>query len=371
MKAVVAVAAAFALMSGLAVAQTAAPAVKAPATTAAKPAAAKPAAAKPKTAAKPAPVEAAAAEPPAPVILEPLANSLQAYASFQQDIDLVNGGSIQNPRDIERALDKAAAMNRDQLTRGYIAYGAMTAARSEKFVAEVRKVAAAYGKERVMKALVNNYRYAGTIDGGSEAAEFVARVAASDSQRVVSAGEKVKTRAREAQNLAWGKALAGPAAPRTTRLKTAAASAKGGTVTAEVTERLKIVPGSGSPLTDPVSFGGDNFWTMLNGKAPPEATLTSLPVQAKALTFTSESGGSAIRGAMLSLAAMYALDATMDDAQTTNTLLNNNLTNGCLQRAQLQFYQCVASARFNYENMACVGEAGLITVGGCFGDASK
>jgi hypothetical protein len=367
MKVFAVAAATLALMSGLAMAETT-PAAKAavakPATAVLK--AAKPKAAKPAAKTTPA-VEAEA--PAAPVILEPLANSLQTYAAFQQNIDLVNGGSIQNAKDIERALDKAAAINRDQLTRGYIAYGALTAARNERFVAEVRKIAASYGKERVMKALANNYTYAGTIPGGAEATDYIVRAAATDSDRVKQAGERLKTRAREAQKLKWGTALSGPTGPRMSRIKAAATEAPAAALSAEMNDKLKIVPGSGDPSANPVSFGGDSFWSALGGGAP-TATLTALP-QAKPIAWTTSSGGSAIRGAMLSLGAMYAIDATMDQPETTRALLNNNLTNSCLQRAQLQFYQCVASAHFNYENMACVGEAGLITVGNCFADATK
>jgi hypothetical protein len=358
-------AATLALMSGLAMAETT-PAAKA---AAANPAAASVKSAKPKTAkaAKAAPAPVAETVAP-PVILEPLANSLQTYAAFQQNIELVNGGSIQDAKDIERALDKAAAINRDQLTRGYIAYGALTAARNERFVAEVRKIAAAYGKERVVKALSNNYTYAGTIPGGAEATNYIVRAASTDSARVLQAGERLKTRAREAQALKWGKALSGPTGPRMTRIKSAATAAPAATLSAEMNDKLKIVPGSGDPNANPVSFGGDSFWSALGGA--PTAMLTALP-QAKPISWTTSSGGSAIRGAMLSLGAMYAIDATMDQPETTRALLNNNLTNSCLQRAQLQFYQCVASAHFNYENMACVGEAGLITVGNCFADATK
>jgi hypothetical protein len=74
---------------------------------------------------------------------------------------------------------------------------------------------------------------------------------------------------------------------------------------------------------------------------------------------------------MLSLAAMYALDATEDKPDDTTGLLNNRLTNTCLQSAQLQYYQCVASAHFNYENMACIGDAGLGAVGYCLKDAAR
>jgi hypothetical protein len=372
MKVALASALALICMGGWAAAQApAAPAAQAAPAAPAKAAAAKPAvkpAAKPKgKAAAPAPAPVVAA---APVIMEPLAKSVQAYAAFQSDIDLVNGGSIQESKDIERALDKAAAINRDELTRGFIAYGALTAARNEEFVQEIRKTAGFYGKDRILKALLNNSNYAGTIKGGDKATEYIIRAAAADTARVMTAGESLKQRAREAQNLKWGKALSGAAAPRLKRLRTAA-DGYSSSFNPALADRLKIVPGAGDPALDRVTLGGDSFWRALAAKPGEEATLTALPAQVQSFNWTTTTGGASIRGSMLSLAAMYALDATMDQPAATETVLNNKLTNNCLQGAQLTFYQCVASAHFNYENMACVGEAGLMTVGSCFQDATK
>ena len=67
----------------------------------------------------------------APVITEPLAAALPTYAQFQTDIALVNGGSIQEPKDIERAaltLVKGEwfARNRDPLIRSEDVHGVMS-----------------------------------------------------------------------------------------------------------------------------------------------------------------------------------------------------------------------------------------------------
>ncbi len=374
MKALLAATVALVALGGWAAAETpASPAAKpaiAAAPTAAKPAAAKPAAKK--IVKKPAApvVEEAVAEPAAPVVTEPLAASLQAYAMFQADIEAVNGGSIQDSKDLERALDKAANLNRDQLTRGFVAYGAMTAARNEQFVAEVRKVAAAYGKDRVVKALLNNTNYAGTIAGGGKATDFVVRATDSDADRVMAAAERVKSRAREIQSIKWGKALSGPAGPRLARLKAAASASTAKPLNQELVDRLKVAPGAGEP--DAIAFGGENFWTSFTAKDPGAvAVLTAMPARVQSYNWSTTSGGASIRGAMLSLAAMYALDATQDKPEDTAGLLNNRLTNTCLQSAQLQYYQCVASAHFNYENMACIGDAGLGAVGYCLKDAAR
>jgi hypothetical protein len=292
---------------------------------------------------------------------------VQAYAAFQADIDQTTPASLQNAKDIERALDKAAAVNRDQLTRGFIAYGALTAARNDQFVQDVRKSAGFYGKERIVKSLMINQNYAGTMVGGDKATENIVRSAAADADRVAAVGEMIKQRAREAQNLAWGKALSGKAAGRVARLRTAAASYSSKPLAPEQNARLKVVPGD--PRVDTASLGGDNFWRVFTGKGGEVATLTAMPTQVKTYNWTANTGGAAIRGAMLSLAAIYALDATQD--QPIDDLLNNRTTNTCLQGAQLTLYQCVASAHFNYENMACVGEAGLGTVSSCLADAAK
>jgi hypothetical protein len=362
MKIAWAAAAALLCMGGAAFAQTA-PAAKAPVAAKAVPAKA-PAkkAAKPAVPANPAPTETAA-----PAILEPLANSVQAYAAFQADIDQVNANSIQNAKDIEVALDKAASLNRDQLTRGFIAYGALTAARNDQFVQEIRKTAGFYGKDRIVKAMLMNQNYAGSMAGGDKATETIVRAASADADRVINAGDTIKQRAREAQNLAWGKALSGKAAARVTRLRATGTTYTAKPLAPEMSARLKVVPGD--PNADAGSFGGLNFWRVFTGKGGDVATLTAMPTQVKAFNWTTNSGGAGIRGAMLSLAALYALDATMD--QPVDDLLNNKTTNSCLQGAQLTFYQCVASAHFNYENMACVGEAGLGTVGSCIQDAAK
>lgn len=325
----------------------------------------------------------------APVITEPLAAALPTYAQFQTDIALVNGGSIQEPKDIERALDKAAALNRDAMTKGIMAYGAMTAARNQTFVAEVRKIASFYGRDKAIMGFLNDAKYAPSLGGGSAALASTARFAAADSARIMAAGENVKQRAREAQGLSWGKAVAGAAAPRTTRLKALAAATAAPTLAPEMMAKLKMTVGGGDPSLDPTSFGGDTFWHSLSappalqalggptpsvgtlGGALPTSNASLVSMAAPAMSYTNNSGGAGIRAKMVTLAALYALDATEERASDVSALLNDNITNGCLQGAQLQFYQCVASAKFNYENMACIGEAGLITVGSCVKDISR
>jgi hypothetical protein len=317
----------------------------------------------------------------APVASEPLNAAVPAYAAFQSDVQLINGGSIKDPKDIERALDKAAAINRDALTRGFMAYGALTTARNATFVGEVRKISAYYGRDKAIQGFVNSARYAPGLPGGSQAIGALVKLANSDAERIISAGDSVKNRAREAQNLAWGKAQAGAAKPRMTRLKALAAATAPGVVAPEVLTKLKVGVGSGDPIVDPTTFGGASFWHTLNAPptlvtatptpTPATANLASLPIAQPAVTWSDTAGGADIRAKMLTLAALYALDATTERAADTDRLLNDNITNGCLQGAQLQFYQCVASAKFNYENMACIGEAGLQTVGSCVKDVAK
>ncbi len=301
-----------------------------------------------------------------------LNQALAPYAAFQADIGEINKGSVKTATDLERVLDKAARLNRDEISRGVIAYGALTAARNPLFVAEVRKAAAAWGRDRMVTSFLANKSYATTLPGGDKALEYVQRAASADSGRILLAGDAMKDRARAAQGLAWGKQKAGAAAPRTARLKRIANQADARPLAASVSAQLRLAQRAGDPGLDPTSFGGASFWRALHDKDAPTASLAMLPqADSAAYTWGANTGGAGIRAAMVTAAALYAIDAVGERPAETEKLLNNRSLNGCLQGAQLQFYQCVASAEFNYENFACVGEAGLQTVGKCVKDASK
>src|SRR5262245_3207325 len=75
-----------------------------------------------------------------------LQTAITAYAAYQNDVSELRAATPTNANTLETALDRVGRHNRDALTRGWIAYGAQTAAQSEPFVQGVRNAAAYYGR---------------------------------------------------------------------------------------------------------------------------------------------------------------------------------------------------------------------------------
>jgi hypothetical protein len=71
-----------------------------------------------------------------------LQTAITAYAAYQNDVSELRAGTIGNANELEGALDRVGRHNRDELTRGWVAYGAQTAAQSPAFVQGVRDAAA-------------------------------------------------------------------------------------------------------------------------------------------------------------------------------------------------------------------------------------
>ncbi|TPW01122.1 MAG: hypothetical protein FD124_3787 [Alphaproteobacteria bacterium] len=196
--------------------------------------------AQPRTKAK-APQPAVTA-PVAPVVdpgppAEPLAQAVKAYASYQNEINDLQGATLANADDLERALDRAAGVNRAALTRGWIAYGAMTAAQAPEFVRGVRDTATHYGRDVMIRGLTLDPAYAERLKGGAEAARLAMMSARADGLRVYSVGERYKEMAYSLQSQRWANQIA-PAQPaRVTRMRTLAAGASTRDVPAEFADR--------------------------------------------------------------------------------------------------------------------------------------
>ncbi|KAF0170065.1 MAG: hypothetical protein FD160_3909 [Caulobacteraceae bacterium] len=324
--------------------------------------------AQPRTKAK-APQPAVTA-PVAPVVdpgppAEPLAQAVKAYASYQNEINDLQGATLANADDLERALDRAAGVNRAALTRGWIAYGAMTAAQAPEFVRGVRDTATHYGRDVMIRGLTLDPAYAERLKGGAEAARLAMMSARADGLRVYSVGERYKEMAYSLQSQRWANQIA-PAQPaRVTRMRTLAAGASTRDVPAEFAPRLVVPAGSLTPWTDPNQFGGATFWDNFRlAQAPPIAA----PLPAPVLQAHHDRVSTINR--MTTLAALYVMDATLDPAAQADRMLNEGSTERCLELAQVQFYQCMSAARFRYENAFCLGEHALKEMGSCIRNAT-
>lgn len=292
-----------------------------------------------------------------------LQNAITAYAAYQNDVSDLRSGGIGNANQLEEALDRVARHNRDALTRGWVAYGAQTAAQSPAFVQGVRDAAAYYGRDAVIWAVTVDPSYARGLRGGQEATRMLLDSANADSARIIGVADRYQELAYSLQRQRWANAVAPQQAARVQRIRSLGVA--GGYTPAlpsEVSPRLSVAPLSITPA-DPSAYGGRRFWDALRGGA--EVTeVASQPV-------TYQWRVNATRGEaldrMAAVAALQALDATTSHQSAVGRLIADPRSRDCFEMAQLQLYQCMSAARFRYENAFCLGQHGLRDMGTCIG----
>ena len=259
------------------------------------------------------------------------------------------------------------------MSRGWIAYGALTAAQSPEFVKSVRETAAHYGREVMIRGLTLDPGYAQTLKGGDEAARLALSAARADGARIFLVGERYKEMAYTLQRQRWANQVAPQQPARVQRMRTLSASAATRGVDAVMAPRLEAAVATFTPWADPTQFGGVRFWdTFRVTPAAPTATLTTLPTSAPAPAPTLRVHHDRVQtvNRMTTLAALYALDATKEPAAQADRMLSEGSTTRCLELAQVQFYQCMSAARFRYENAFCLGEHALKDMGSCIKNAT-
>ncbi len=290
-----------------------------------------------------------------------LEEALTASALFHSDVSDLRSIRINTADDLETAINTAARHNRDGVTRGWIAYGAMTAAQSPAFVQGVRDAAAYYGRDAVIRAIEADPYFAHGLRGSPDASRLVLDAANADGARVISVADRYQEMAYGLQRLRWANAIAPQQAQRVQRVRDL--GARGGavlTLAADITPRLAVTPGSLSPGADPTVFGGRRFWDSVRGGAD----IVQVSAQAATPLKVNDTRGEALYR-MTSIAALEALIDTDDHSIAISQLMNDPHSRDCLEMAQLQLYQCMSAARFRYENAFCLGEHGLRNVGTC------
>ena len=312
----------------------------------------------------PAPIAAPAvpAGPPA----EPLGAAVQNYAAFQNDISDLQNQAVENNDQLDMVLARAAAQNREALMRGWLAYGAITAAQSPAFVKGVRQTVAAYGNPAFIRGLTLDPGYAQRLDGGADAARLALGSARADGERVYAVGARYKEMAYGLQKARWAGLVSQAQPARVNRMRSLAAGATARTVAPEMLPRLTVAAGTLQPWSDATQFGGRTFWDSL--RMTPGTPAAQIAAPAYNVRVNGDRANTINR--MTTLAALYIIGATQDPAAQTDRLLTEDSTKNCLELAQVQFYQCLSAAHFRYENAFCLGEHALKDMGACIRDAA-
>jgi hypothetical protein len=285
---------------------------------------------------------------------EPISDAFLAYAAFQQDISALDNAPMESPVLMNAALERAARHERIALARGFIAYGALTAAQSPAFVAGVESRVRAAGRAAVIRQLSSDVTYARRRPpGAAEAVGLILNMAAYDRARLDRIATYYDGVGRQVQSAGWPPTSNAARDARTLRLSTLAA-------TTPAPEGLALNLASAGSETDPARrIGGRHFWDDRNTSYHD----TPLPEPREARRDSLDR--------MLTLGALFIVGASDEAADRANALMRDENTSACLNMAQLHFRQCVSVAYGADEDALCLARHGLRDVGACFGNLAQ
>ncbi|MCA8886447.1 MAG: hypothetical protein KDA35_07470 [Hyphomonadaceae bacterium] len=285
---------------------------------------------------------------------EPLHQALDAYALYQTDITTMLDAEIADSAAMDAALDRTARHDPERLTRGWLAYGALTATQSPAWVNGVRSRVRAAGRAAVLRQLRRDWSYARRRPPGSaEAVQLILRALASDTARANDLAIRFESLGAASDTSAW---------TRRSVDREAALRAPGTrTLAPELILHLRPTPLSASPLTDPDAFGGVRFWDGLGNRASAAAPVRQWRVVAA-------HAGALDR--MLTLGALFVVGATENETARVNAALTDEPVTQCLALQQLQLRQCASVTSSPNEDAFCIARHGFIGASACMAIAA-
>jgi hypothetical protein len=284
-----------------------------------------------------------------PARAEPAHDAVEAYALYQNDVSVLLDLNIDSVAAINAALARLSRHEPARVSRGWIAYGALTAAQSPAFAAGVERRAREIGRDHVLEQLRANVSYARQTPGSARAIQLILAAASADSARTAAAGARYDRIAR-ASNANW---IASPE-------RGAGHLRASARLTPAMRDRLRVGALEASPHEDVADFGGRGFWDSLAGRdarAP------------RARNGREDRLYANVTDRMLTLAALTVLDSA--EGRSTATLLDEPLTRQCLSMQRLQLRQCLSVSVDASERTYCLGRHGLAGPGSCFSAMSR
>jgi hypothetical protein len=294
-------------------------------------------------------ISALALAPAAPAYADREADSvyeaLEAYALYQNDVSALLDLDVDSARAINGALARLARHDPARVSRGFMAYGALTAAQSPQFVAGV-EARARRGEADLRRSLRGDVTYARReADGSAQAVGLILGSASADSARAAAAGARYDEIARSS-TAAW-----------ITSADRGAVRLASVRLTPQMRERLRIGALDARPQRDADAFGGRRFWDALAGR---EGRAPRARGGREHRSYTD------VTDRMLTLGALIAMGAADNERSRVRALLDEPLTRQCLVMQQLQLRQCLSVSVDASERTYCLGRHGLTGPGSCF-----
>ncbi|WP_269514342.1 hypothetical protein [Brevundimonas subvibrioides] len=270
---------------------------------------------------------AALAARPKPIALnDSVIQSAAIYLGFTRDMATLRGG-FESPEAILAAMQRGAAYQPDQISRGLVAYASILALQSPEFVTGVRQ----YGMDRetrnqTVARIVADPTYASTLAGADSAAGLIMGVLDADIAALRVAADSIENDAYAIQadgRASWARQAVPDREARIQGVKDL--SARRMVANAEDAARLSAAAYSGSGL----------------GVSTPRLRQPPYPP--------------AVSSA-LAIAALAVLDGAGENAVSNTDALQYDLASqDCFASSKLNLFQCLAASRPSYEVEFCLG----------------
>lgn len=270
---------------------------------------------------------AALAAQPKPIALNnSVIQSAAIYLGFTRDMATLRGG-FESSEAILAAMQRGAAYQPDQISRGLVAYASILALQSPEFVTSVRQ----YGMDRetrnqTVARIVADPTYASTLTGADSAAGLIMGVLDADIAALRVAADSIENDAYAIQadgRASWARL---PVPDRETRIQGVK----------DLSARRMLADAGDAARLSAAAYSGSGL-----GVSTPRLRQPPYPP--------------AVSSA-LALAALAVLDGAGENAvSNTDALQYDRASQDCFASSKLNLFQCLAASRPSYEVEFCLG----------------
>jgi hypothetical protein len=229
-----------------------------------------------------------------------------------------------SPESVATALRNGAAYDPKVLLRGAIAYAAVAALKEQDFVAALRAAGnSPENRAEMVRDIELNPVYIYQFKGADIAAGYIKSALGSAALSLLATGKSIHQAAYDVQRQPWSNATIADRPGRLSAVEAASASG-----IARDPEESAIVRRAATEV-EPLPVTGEPL-------APPYTPMIDRALQ---------------------VAAIAALGEASDTVYLNlSSLIEDGITEQCLERAKRDLFQCLAVAKPNYEDIFCMGQ---------------
>ena len=261
------------------------------------------------------------------------AEAAAAFDGYMHAVAAIDAG-FKSGRGVAEALRTASAYDPRQLEEGMVAYGAMAALQSPRFVYGVMDAAADPSeREAMIDALLRDPGSATRLPGAGAAAALAGSAILREVSPFLAEGEALKRASYDVQHQDWSIAKA---ADQPGRLAAAKAASNARIAEAEA-DMARLVAQVSVPASARDARGGD--------------------------------GVSPVTAHSLALAALSILDGVGDDTRL-EPVVSEATSAECLKLSKLNLFECLSVAGPEYEDVYCLAQHAVLDTGKCVAGAA-